>query len=147
MLVNSYGTVVDEDERGHVMTIPSRTGRIIGLVLGVSLGSISVLAQPVSGNDNSATTNVGSQETLTGKVACAAQVSHLYTCRKNDTLYGCALSCVQAGSHFVLVVGDKPYQLNGAQKELETFAGGKASVTGKVTGAQIDVSSVAKATR
>jgi hypothetical protein len=106
-----------------------------------------MLAQPVSVNENNASTNPGSQETLTGKVACAAQVSHLYSCRKNDTLYGCALSCVQAGSHFVLLVGDTSYLLQGGQKELERFAGGKAAVTGLVNGTQIDVSTVAKAAK
>jgi hypothetical protein len=54
---------------------------------------------------------------------------------------------VQAGSKFALVVGDTSYVLQGDPKELERFAGGKATVSGSLMADEIEVASVANPVR
>jgi len=58
----------------------------------------------------------------------------------------CTRACVQHGSKYALVVGDKVYTLDGADKkaleQLDKLAGEKASVTGTADGSTIQVASV-----
>jgi hypothetical protein len=70
------------------------------------------------------------KQNLTGTVTCEGRITHRYTCQRNQTLQTCTLACVQQGSKFVLMVGDKPYLLEGNSRELEAYAGGKATLTG-----------------
>lgn len=42
----------------------------------------------------------------------------------------CVRTCVKGGSHFALLVGDKVYQLNGHEGELDKLAGKRANVAG-----------------
>jgi hypothetical protein len=70
------------------------------------------------------------KQNLTGTVTCEGRINHRYTCQRNQTQQTCTLDCVQQGSRFALVVGDKVYLLEGDNHELETYAGGKATVTG-----------------
>jgi hypothetical protein len=61
----------------------------------------------------------------------------------------CTRACVDKGSKYALVVGDKVYVLETADKAalatLNKQAGGKATVSGTLQGDTIDVSSVAAA--
>lgn len=61
----------------------------------------------------------------------------------------CTRACIQKGSSYALVVGDKVYTLQTSNKaaldELNTLAGEKAKVTGTANGDTIDVSKVAAA--
>ncbi len=58
----------------------------------------------------------------------------------------CTRSCVNQGSKFALVVGDKVYTLEGGDKAtLDKLAGEKAAVTGTVEGKTIQVKSVSAA--
>jgi hypothetical protein len=82
---------------------------------------------------------------LTGTVTCEGRVTHLYTCQRNQTQQTCTLACVQRGSRFVLMVGDKFYPLEGDSRELETYAGGKATVTGTALGDRIEVQTASNA--
>jgi len=82
------------------------------------------------------------EQSLTGTVTCAARVAHQYTCQRNQTLQTCTLACVERGSEFVLMVGNQPYILQGNRHALEHYAGGKATVTGTVTGDRVQVRSV-----
>jgi hypothetical protein len=82
------------------------------------------------------------ERSLTGTVTCAARVVHQYTCQRNQTLQTCILACVERGSEFVLMVGDQPYILEGDRHNLENYAGGKATVTGTVTGGRVQVRTV-----
>ena len=58
----------------------------------------------------------------------------------------CTRACVQHGSKYALIVGDKVYSLDGADKQaleqLDKLAGEKASVTGTADGSTIQVASV-----
>ena len=58
----------------------------------------------------------------------------------------CTRACVQHGSKYALVVGDKVYTLDGADKkaleQLDKLAGEKALVTGTADGGTIQVASV-----
>lgn len=62
---------------------------------------------------------------------------------------GCTRECVGKGSKYALIVGDKVYTLDTADKtalgELDKLAGQKAKVSGTATGDTIAVSSVAPA--
>ena len=53
--------------------------------------------------------------------------------------------CVQGGSKYILVVGDKIYTLSGHEAEIDKLAGAKATVTGAVKGDKVDVASVTAA--
>ena len=55
----------------------------------------------------------------------------------------CTLACVKGGSKFVLLVGDKVYQIaNQDDKDLQTHAGHKVNVTGELKGDAITVSKI-----
>lgn len=66
-----------------------------------------------------------------------------------DNKAECTRACVQKGSNYALVVGDKVYTLQTSNKaaldELNTLAGEKAKVTGTANGDTIEVSKVAAA--
>jgi len=113
-------------------------------VLGL-LGAVLILIQPMKAHGDGVEPSFSGQLTVTGSVTCSWRVNHRYTCRRYDTLESCTLGCVQAGGEYVLMVGEKPYVLKGADDLLKSFAGGKASITGVATGAEIEVSSVSKA--
>jgi len=62
---------------------------------------------------------------------------------------GCLRACVQKGSKYALVVGDKVYTLDTQDKAtlatLDKLANQKATVKGQANGEEIEVSSVAAA--
>jgi hypothetical protein len=86
----------------------------------------------------SAQTDAG-QQTLFGTVKCAAQASGHFRCGRNQTLLTCTLACVAQGSGFVLQTHDGTYGLTGDESLLEQLAGGKATLTGQVTGSTLAV--------
>jgi hypothetical protein len=86
----------------------------------------------------------GKSQTLTGVVSdamCGAK--HEMPGSATD----CTRSCVKHGSKYALVVGDKVYTLETADKaaldKLNDLAGAKAKVSGDVDGTTIAVKSVA----
>jgi len=62
---------------------------------------------------------------------------------KSDAV--CTRECVQMGSGYALVVGDKIYKLKGAADQLNKLAGSKVVVSGEVKGDTVQVTSVATA--
>lgn len=86
----------------------------------------------------------GKAETFTGQVSDAM-------CGAKHEMAGspaeCTRACVQHGSKYALLVGDKVYTLEGADKkssdELDKLAGTSAKVTGTASGTTIQVASVA----
>jgi hypothetical protein len=52
---------------------------------------------------------------------------------------------VDQGSKFVLVVGDKPYLLEGDSNALRSYAGGKATITGLAESDRIEVRTASSA--
>jgi hypothetical protein len=114
--------------------------KLSGLTAVVVLGTTLAMA----GQNNS--TAVANPQMVTGTVSCAARINHLYTCKRFDTQQSCTLSCVQAGSQYVLVVGDTSYPLQGEHQVLAQFAGGKATVSGELIAPEneIQVVSVTK---
>jgi hypothetical protein len=107
-----------------------------GLAAVVGLSTIFVLAQAAS--------NPGNQQALTGTVTCASIVNHQFPRERNDTLQSWTLRCVRNGSRYVLKVGDQAYPLAGNSKNLERFAGGKATVIGVPMEDSIQVEAVSK---
>ena len=87
------------------------------------------------------------ERSLTGTVTCSGRITHHYVCQRNQTLQSCTLACVQQGSDFVLMVGNKPYSLEGDRSSLERFAGRTATVAGLVTNDGIHVQAVSNAKR
>ena len=83
-------------------------------------------------------------QTFTGRVSDAM-------CGANHMMGGevseCTRACVRKGSKYALVVGDKVYTLDTKNKSaldsLNKLAGEQATVTGKMSGETIEVSSVA----
>lgn len=55
----------------------------------------------------------------------------------------CTRVCVQGGSDYALVVGDKVYTLKGDKAQIDKFAGEKATVTGTAKEGTITVESIA----
>jgi hypothetical protein len=114
------------------MDMPNNTVKNLTLVVAVvALASAFAMAQ--------AAESQAPVHSLTGTVRCEAQVNHFYTCQRNQTQQSCALACVQQGSRFVLVVGGTPYLLQGDSRDLRTYAGGKATITGVAMGDHIEV--------
>ena len=82
-------------------------------------------------------------QTLTGTVSDAM-------CGAKHAMAGnpaeCTRACIQHGSKYALVVGDKVYTLEGGDNaQLDKLAGEKATVKGSVNGNTITVSSVTAA--
>ncbi len=83
-------------------------------------------------------------QTFTGKISDAM-------CGANHMMAGeasaCARACINKGSKYALVVGDKVYTLDTSDKtalsELDKLADKQAKITGQVSGDAIAVSSVA----
>jgi len=85
------------------------------------------------------------KQTLTGEVGDAmCGTKHM-----EGTPAQCTRTCVSHGSKYALVVGDKIYALNTTDKAvlalLDQQAGKKATVTGTVTGTDVDVSTAVAA--
>jgi hypothetical protein len=83
-------------------------------------------------------------QTLTGEVSDAM-------CGAKHQMAGaaadCARACAKHGSNYALVVGDKVFTLETSDQtaldKLDKLAGGKAKVTGEVSGTTMTVKSVA----
>jgi len=86
--------------------------------------------------------NSGLEKKLTGTVSDA--VCKGWHNRKGQTKYSCRLKCVEDGADYVLVVGKTLHILQGHRTELDKFAGGRSTVTGRLTGNNLSVDSVAK---
>jgi hypothetical protein len=104
---------------------------VLGIQMLVGLGVVPALA-------------AGKSQTLTGEVSdamCGAK--HQMAGKAAD----CTRACIQHGSKYALVVGDKVYTLETSDKaaldKLNDLAGAKAKVTGEVDGATIAVKLVA----
>jgi hypothetical protein len=87
------------------------------------------------------------KQTLTGEVGDAmCGVKHM---PGEGTAAECTRTCVAHGSKYALVVGDKIYTLNSSDKAvlalLDQQAGKKATITGTVTGTDVDVSTAVAA--
>lgn len=87
---------------------------------------------------------VASADTLTGTVSdamCGAK--HMMA---NASPAQCVRECVKAGSEYALVSNGKVYTLKGGDKKaLDKYAGQKVTVSGKVNGDTMDVTSVVPA--
>ena len=112
-----------------------KANRIFATVLGIQM-AVALAAAPALA--------AGKSQTLTGEVSdamCGAQ--HEMPGKPAD----CARACVKHGSKYALVVGDKVYTLETADKstldKLDSLAGTKAKVTGEVEDTTIMVKSVA----
>jgi hypothetical protein len=57
--------------------------------------------------------------------------------RKAVTQFGCTLKCFGDGADYVLVVGDRIYILEGHKADLDKFAGGAATIAGRVGGNKV----------
>jgi len=66
--------------------------------------------------------------------------------RKNVTPLSCTYICTHSEHRdYVLVMRDAAYVLHGHEKDLDKFGGGRAGITGRVTGNHIQVDSVSSA--
>ncbi len=112
-----------------------KVSRIAAAVLGIQM-SVALLAAPALA--------AGKNQTLTGEVSDAM-------CGAKHEMPGnaaaCTRGCVNHGSKYALLVGDKVYTLEtsdeAALSKLNDLAGAKAKVTGEVEGNTITVKSVA----
>jgi hypothetical protein len=110
-----------------------RKSRVLPLLLGASLASVSVFA-------------ADKPQTFTGRVSdamCGAH--HMMAGEPADCLRG----CIRKGSKYALVVGDKLYALETSDKttldQLDKLADRQAKVDGQANGDTIVVSSIAPA--
>jgi hypothetical protein len=86
----------------------------------------------------------GQPQTFTGKVSDAMCGAHHMMAGASDA--DCTRACVQKGSKYALVVGDKVYTLEGGDAAmLDKLAGRNATVTGRLKENTITVASVAPA--
>ena len=90
--------------------------------------------------------NAGAERTLTGTVGdskCKGQID-----RKAVTKMSCAIQCTHSeGREYVLVMSDAVYVLIGHRSDLDKFAGGRATITGRVDGNTVQVDSVSSVKR
>lgn len=124
------------------MTKVSWLGKLGGLVAVVGLSTVFAVAQSNSFSTDPVASNPGNRQMLTGTVTSTSQVHNQYACRRNETLQSCTLRYIDHGAKFVLLVGDKPYLLEGDTADLQRFAGGQATVTGPLVGDDLRVEAV-----
>lgn len=86
----------------------------------------------------SATTDV----TFTGVVSCSR--CHGLHARKGTNRLSCTTLCVSQDAHYVLIVGDKEYALQGDRDEVQNFGGAEATVMGHLTGDTLDVRNIGR---
>lgn len=110
----------------------------------VMLGSVLAIAQS---EGTQAAFQTAAEQSLAGTVTCTGRITHQYSCQRNQTLQSCTLACVERGSRFVLLVGEKPYILEGNSRNIGGYAGGKATVTGLVSDGHIQVRSISNVRR
>jgi len=114
--------------------------RSLTQTFGVSLATLSLASALVS------TAFAAKSETFTGTVSDAMCGAHHMM--EGDPA-ACLRACVQKGSKYALVVGDKVYTLDAKDKTaldtLDKLANKKATVKGAVEGDTIEVGSVAAA--
>jgi len=107
--------------------------------LGILLAAVLVTAGLVV----SAASAAGKPQTFVGEVGDSMCGAH----HMGGTPAECTRICVSKGAKYSLVVGDKVYTLDTADKNeldrLSTLAGEKATVTGTLDGDTIKVASVA----
>jgi len=83
--------------------------------------------------------------TVSGLVSCSSCI--LPNACKAQTRLSCTLDGINHGASFVLVTDDhKVYRLSGAEKDLMKFAGDSVTVTGELSGTELAVATVGKAT-
>ena len=119
---------VDGKAKGNFKRVATT---VLGLQMLIGLAAVPGLA-------------AGKSESLTGEVSDAM-------CGAKHEMKGkaaeCTRVCMQHGSKYALVVGDKVYTLETTDKaaldKLNDLAGAKAKVTGEVDGTTIAVKSVA----
>jgi len=104
--------------------------------------SVLIVALALAGVIAAAPAMAAGKQTLTGEVGDAmCGVKHM---EGEGTPAECTRSCVAHGSKYALVVADKIYALNTSDKAvlavLDQQAGKKVTITGTVTGTDIDVS-------
>jgi hypothetical protein len=112
-----------------------KVNRVVTAVLGMQLLA-GLAAMPALAG--------GKSQTLTGQVSdamCGAK-------HQMADAAACTRACIQHGSKYALIVGDKVYTLETSDKatlaKLNDLAGAPAKVTGDVEGDTIAVKSVAK---
>lgn len=107
-------------------------------ILGITLIALGFLAWAAA-QSNALPVPQEDQQSWVGVVSdshCGAKHS-----TASDEAASCVGKCVAGGSKYVLVSGDKVYQLD-AQDKFAEFAGKSVKVTGKLAGDTINVSSV-----
>ena len=114
------------------------------LTIVTSISEVLVLASLAFGQTTPTVPSVGRDATavqeLTGIVSdgvCKGRHN-----RKAVTQFGCTLKCVGDGADYVLVVGERVYILEGHKADLDKFAGGRATVAGRVNDDTVVVDSV-----
>jgi hypothetical protein len=78
--------------------------------------------------------------TMTGTVSCSR--CHGLHARKGTNRLSCTMLCVSQDAHYVLLVGDKSYDLVGDRNAIQNFGGGDATVTGRLNGDAIEVATI-----
>ena len=120
--------------------------RPIGLAaVSLTVALASVWAGPTS--SSLLPQNSGGEQMQTGFVSDSiCKVRNFPHGHKGVTRYSCTLECVHhEGADYVLVVDDSVWILDGHASDLDKFAGGRASVTGRVEGSRVAVESVTAA--
>src|SRR5262245_61366564 len=94
------------------------------------------------------TTPLAADQTWTGQISdslCKAKHEEAAEGQGKMPDRDCTLACVKGGSKFVLLVGDKVYQIaNQDQKDLQTYAGAAVTITGSLKGDSITVDRIDK---
>ncbi len=80
--------------------------------------------------------------TLTGTVSCSR--CHGLHARKGTNRLSCTMLCVSQDAHYVLLVGDKTYAVEGDRNAIQNFGGGDATVTGRLNGDTIEVATISR---
>jgi hypothetical protein len=111
------------------------------------VATVVVLTSTLGMAQSPTVTHDGEAKTLTGTVTSTGRITHQYLCQRNQTLQTCTLSSVAQGSHYVLLVGDKPFVLEVSPQKIESYAGGKATVRDVVSNNRIQVLEVSNAGR
>ena len=102
-------------------------------------GVTAVIGEPAQAADEPQVDPITTERTFSGVITdarCGARHSN-----REKSASECSRACVRHGSNYIIVNGDKKYELIGELREVAEFAGQRVSLTGVLDGQTIKVSS------
>jgi hypothetical protein len=136
------GETVKKQERSWLSLVSFLVATTLASSLVFALafaGVTAVIGESAQAADDPQMTPITTGQTFSGVITdarCAARHTN-----REKSASECSRTCVRHGSNYIIVDGDKKYELIGELRQIAEFAGQRVSLTGVLDGQTIKVSS------